>query len=422
VKLTKQRIKQIFKEEITLLSEANMHIEVGMPPHEMKQVIKRHGYDPYQGRDKQHKVMRDGGLNWMNQTGTHGKGPPKWEGELRTEYRAWVNARKCKRKGFKPKANGKGCIEQATPEPGAADPIKPTTRAPALPEPERKRFFKVAKNKPQRFVIPREVVEKLYFNFRDAINAAEEASPDLARFDKSPAWKRLFGLVRMAQEGCVGVGDCDPRWRNYDFLQGQAHKVYRLLGRVGGGGPHQAAKRGMGPFAGTASPVGALSGEEANPISWPVAPKFDQAHDFIRMLLLSRRHVVQPDDPGKGGEGHIIGGDWSPTRTVRSMPSSVRQAAAVRENKMNITKAGMHRIIKEELESVLNELVNPETINWDEVGQKYLSAVFQSDLGLDFSAAKEKVEQDIQSAKQAGGLEKLQAMAKEEFDIDLLEN
>ena len=89
---------------------------------------------------------------------------------------------------------------------------------------------------------------------------------------------------------------------------------------------------------------------------------------------------------------------------------------------MNITKAGLHRIIKEELENVLNELVNPKTINWEEISSKYLAAVLHSGEVDGLEAAKEKVQQDISAAKQTGGLEDLVAAAKEEFDIDLLEN
>jgi hypothetical protein len=89
---------------------------------------------------------------------------------------------------------------------------------------------------------------------------------------------------------------------------------------------------------------------------------------------------------------------------------------------MNITKVALHRIIKEELENVLKEFVNPKTINWEEIEKKYLAAVMHGEGAATMADAQERVKQDIESAKQPGGLEKLQAMAKEEFDVDLLEN
>ncbi len=87
---------------------------------------------------------------------------------------------------------------------------------------------------------------------------------------------------------------------------------------------------------------------------------------------------------------------------------------------MDISRQELHQIIREELEKVLYEVVNPDTINWGEIQSKYLAAVYQSDKGLDFEAAKDKVRSDIEQAKQAGGLERLVASAKEEFDVDLM--
>jgi len=92
----------------------------------------------------------------------------------------------------------------------------------------------------------------------------------------------------------------------------------------------------------------------------------------------------------------------------------------LRGGAMKITKQELHHIIKEELEKVLYEVVNPKTVNWEEIQSKYLAAVYQSDHGLGFEAAKDKVRSDIEQAKQAGGLEQLVAAAKEEFDIDLM--
>ena len=109
-------------------------------------------------------------------------------------------------------------------------------------------------------------------------------------------------------------------------------------------------------------------------------------------------------------------------RELRGAALNVATTALEEAHTMNITKQTLHQIIKEELENVLREFVNPKTINWEEIEKKYLAAVLHSGDVAGLEAAKERVRQDINTAKQPGGLEGLVAAAKEEFDIDLLEN